>query len=253
LLGEKGVLKIGGVRNAGSEQNGSRVVTIGAIFWRERLKRGEQDTRVVVHGPDAVVAKHGREYALEDFAISEHVGDAARHAKIVFENREVAVGKANKIGAADTDVDIARNIQAAHLAAEVFAAINEFPGDDAIGEDAAFVIDVSEEKVEGSEALSESFFDFGPFAGRDDAGEKIVGEDALGAFLAAVNGEGDAFVEEGEVGGLLAAAKLFGRETEKGVLEGAVVFARDPGREKHLVIGSVELIVHKRRWQTVSS
>jgi hypothetical protein len=206
----------------------------------------------VVHRPDAVVAKHGREYALEDFAIGEHVGDAARHAKVVFENGEVAVRKPDKIGAADADVDITGNIQAAHLAAEVFAAINEFAGDDAIGEDAAFVIDVAEEKIEGSEALGESLFDFGPLADRDDAREKIVGKDALCAFLAPVNGEGDALVEEGEVGGLLAAAELFGRETKEGVLEGAVVLARDAGRREHFIIGSVELIVHKRRWQTVS-
>ena len=43
----------------------------------------------------------------------------------------------------------------------------------------------------------------------DQAGQQIVGEDALGALVAAVDGEGDALGEEGQVGRLLAALQLF--------------------------------------------
>ena len=46
----------------------------------------------------------------------------------------------------------------------------------------------------------------------DDARQQVVGEDALGAFIAAVDGEGDALVEKGEVGGLFAALEFFWRE-----------------------------------------
>ncbi len=49
-----------------------------------------------------------------------------------------------------------------------------------------------------------------PFGAGDDAREQIVGEDLLGAFVAAVDGEGDALIEEAEVGGLLAATQLVG-------------------------------------------
>ena len=51
----------------------------------------------------------------------------------------------------------------------------------------------------------------------DEAREQVVGEDALGAFVAAVDGEGDALGEEGEVGGLLAALQLVGGQAGEGL------------------------------------
>ena len=168
----------------------------------------------MVDGPDAVVLKHRREDALENFAVRQHVGNAAGDAEIVFEDGEVAVGHADEIGAADADVDVARDVEAAHFAAEMFTGINEFAGNDAFGEDAAFVINVAEEKIQGGEALRQAALDLCPLVSGDDAWDQIVGEDSLGAFFAAVNGEGDAFLQEGEVGGLLAAAKFFGVEAD---------------------------------------
>ena len=116
---------------------------VGECSRREAAQRGEQRLRIVIDGPDAVVAKQGREDALQHFAVRQHVGDAAGHAQIVFEHGEAAVGQADQIGAADADVDVARDVEAAHFAAEMAAAIDEFAGDDAVGEDAAFVIDVA--------------------------------------------------------------------------------------------------------------
>ena len=72
-----------------------------------------------------------------------------------------------------------------------------------------------QEKVERGEPLRQTLFDLGPFVLGNDARHQIVGEDAFGAFLVAVNGEGDAFVEEREVGGLLGAAQFLGREAQK--------------------------------------
>ena len=115
--------------------------------------------RIVVDGPDAVVAKQRGEDALENLAIGQHVGNAAGDAQIVFENGEAAIGKANQIGAADADVDVAWNIEATHFAAEMLAAVDQFARDDVVGEDAAFVIDVAQEKIERGEALGETLFD----------------------------------------------------------------------------------------------
>ena len=110
------------------------------------------------------------------------------------------------------------------------------------------MIDVAEEKVQRGEALREALLDFGPFAGGDDAGKKIVGENALGAFLAAVDGEGDAFVQEGEVGGLLAAAQFLRSKLEQSLVEGAVVLPRNAGGREHFVVGGIDLVVHKGWW-----
>jgi hypothetical protein len=76
----------------------------------------------------------------------------------------------------------------------VLAAIDELARDDAFREDAAFVIDVAEKMIQRGKALGKSFFDLGPLAGGNNARQKIVREDALRAFLAAVNGEGDSFM-----------------------------------------------------------
>ena len=56
-----------------------------------------------------------------------------------------------------------------------------------------------------------------------EAGQQIVGKDALGAFFAAVDGEGDALGEEGEIGRLLAALQFFGGQAGKGFGQGAIV------------------------------
>ena len=74
----------------------------------------------------------------------------------------------------------------------------------AVVEDAAFVIKVFKEEIQSGDALGESFFDARPFCVGDDAWQQVVGENAFGAFGAAVDGQGDALVQEGEVGNLLA-------------------------------------------------
>jgi hypothetical protein len=67
------------------------------------------------------------------------------------------------------------------------------------------------------------------------------------AFLVAVDGEGDAFVEEREVGGLLAFAQLFRGQAQQRLMERAVLRAGHAGRLEHLVIRFVELVVHEGR------
>jgi len=68
------------------------------------------------------------------------------------------------------------------------------------------MVDIFEKKIQGGDALGQAALDLAPFGVRNDAGQKVVGEDALGAFGIAVDGEGDALMQEREVGGLLALA-----------------------------------------------
>ena len=81
----------------------------------------------------------------------------------------------------------------------------------------------------------------------DDARQDVVGEDPLGAFVVAVDREGDALVEEGAVGGLLALAPLGGRQLEQPVEEQAVAVPGRVPRREHLVEGGVELVVGEER------
>ena len=196
LLRQKGVLEIGGVEDAGREQHDRGLVAAGGVRRAERAQRRQQRLRVVIDRADAVVAEESGEDLFQNLAVRQHVGDAARHAEIIFEHGEAAIGEADEVGAADADVDSSRYGQAAHFATEMAATVDEFARDDAIGEDAAAMVDIFEEEVERGDALGEAAFDFAPFVVRDDARQEIVGEDALGAFFVAVDGEGDALMEK---------------------------------------------------------
>src|SRR5271167_4797914 len=99
----------------------------------------------MIDGANAVVAEESGKYSLQNFAIGEHVGNTAGHAQVVFENHEVAIGQARQIGAANADIDIARDAETAHLAAEVAATVNQLARYYPVGQDFAVVIDVFEE------------------------------------------------------------------------------------------------------------
>ena len=147
-----------------------------------------------------VAREETRKHALGDLAIGEHVRDAARHAQVVFEHHEAAVFETNEIGAGDRDVDVLVNLDAAHLAPVVPAAVDEFRRHDAFREDASLVVDVLQEQIDGRQTLRESAFERVPLAARDDPREQIEREDPLGALIVSVDGEGDALREERAVG-----------------------------------------------------
>ena len=65
----------------------------GRIFRRQTAQSCEQGLRIMIDGPDAVILKHGGENALQNFAIGQHVGNAAGHAQIVFQDGEAAIGQ----------------------------------------------------------------------------------------------------------------------------------------------------------------
>ncbi len=84
------------------------------------------------------------------------------------------------------------------------ATVNQFAGNDAVGKDFGVRINVAQEEIQRGDALGEAALDAIPLGGGDEAREKVVGEDALSAFVTAVDGEGDALSEEGEISRLLA-------------------------------------------------
>ena len=120
------------------------------------------------------------------------------------------VEQAQQIGADDRDVDVARHLQSAHLPPVVLATVDELAGDDAVGEDFGIGVDVAEKQIERGDALGEAALDAVPLLGGHQPGQQIVGEDALRSFFAAVDGEGDALGEEGQIDRLLAALQLVG-------------------------------------------
>ena len=94
------------------------------------------------------------------------------------------------------DVDVAVHVHAAHLAPVVAAAVDQLARHDAFREDPALVVDVLEEQVDRGQPLRQPALERLPLGGRDDARQQVVGKDALGALVVAVDREGDALGEE---------------------------------------------------------
>ena len=205
LARQEGVLEIGRVVQAGGEQHHGG---IREALRRHRLEHVEQLLRVVLDRPHAVAPEQVGEDALHHLAVLEHVADARGRAQVVFEHVVFAVAVAHQVGADDVGVDVLGHVHAHHLAAEVPGAEDQLGRHDFFAQDALVVIDVVQEVVEGGHALGEAALQPVPLGGRDDARDQVEGEDALDAFFLAVDGEGDALVEELDVG--VAAALLEG-------------------------------------------
>ena len=144
------VLKVSRVEDSRRKQNDVR---LRPAFRRERPQRPQQKLRVLLDRLDVVCPEELREDALHDAAVGQHVADAARHAQIVFQNHEVAVFEPDKVRSADRDVDVSRHLESNHLATEVFAAVNHFSRDDAVGQDSAFVVNIAQKHIERGDPL----------------------------------------------------------------------------------------------------
>src|SRR5580704_14751611 len=127
----------------------------------------------------------------------------------------------------------------------MFAGVNDAARNHAVGDDLGFVIDVSEEKIQGRDPLGESALDFFPFGSGNNPRQKVVRKDALGAFVAPIDGEGDSLVEERLIGLVFAAPQLVGPQVQEQVVKGAVLFSRMVEGAEHLVVSAVEKVVAK--------
>jgi hypothetical protein len=131
----------------------------------------------------------------------------------------------------------------------VLATVDQLARDDAVVEDFGVGVDVAQEEIERGDALGEAALDAVPLLRRDEARQQVVGKDALGALVAAVDGEGDALGEKREVGGLLAALQFLGGQAGQGFGQRAVVRAHLAVGLAHLVEGLVERVVSEKRVQ----
>ena len=90
------------------------------------------------------------------------------------------------------------------------------------------MIDVFQEEVQRQDALRQAAFDRLPLCGGEDARHQVIGEDALGAMLLTIDGEGDALVQERKIGGLLPIAQLIiGQFGQPGIERVVMRRARD--------------------------
>jgi hypothetical protein len=116
----------------------------------------------VLDGPHAIALKELRKGPLHHAAVGEHVTHAGGHAQIVFKHHKLAGVQAQQVGADDGDVDVARHLQAAHLAPVVLATVDQLARHDAVVEDLGVGVDVAQEEIERGDALGEAALDAVP-------------------------------------------------------------------------------------------
>ena len=101
LAGEERVLEVGRVEHARCEQHDGGV---GALRRGQGAQGGQQRLAVLIHRPHVVAAEQQREHPLDHLPVREHVAHAARHAQVVFEHREAAIGQSHQVGAGHRDI-----------------------------------------------------------------------------------------------------------------------------------------------------
>ncbi len=114
---------------------------------------------------------------------------------------------------------------------------------DAVLQHAAVAIDVAQEQVERSDALGQAALDAVPFAGGDDARQKIGRDDPLGRLVVVIDGEGDALMQEGLLAGLLAAVQFVRRQGGEPAVQRRIGRPHRAVGGEHLVIGRAQLVV----------
>ena len=218
---------------------------IETLSWkrRERLQRRQQLLRIMLDRPHAGTAEDRRERASHHLAVGEHVGDARRHAQIVFEHDERAVFAPHDVRSADVDIGVERHRQAAHLAPVMLRAVDQIARHEAVVQDPPVVVDVLQEKIERRDALLQACFEPVPFRGRDDARQKIGRDDSFGRLIVAVDREGDALMQERLLARLLPQAEFFGRQFGEAAMQLCVVRPHASVGGEHLVIRASEAIM----------
>ena len=176
LAREERVLEVGGVQRPGRPDDDGGLALGGG---RDGAQRGEQELRVVVDRPHAVLVEEAGQQARHRDAVLQHVGDPRRRADVVLEHLPRAVRVAHEVAAGDVAVDAAGRADAVRGAGEVAAADDQPPRHDPRADDLARVVDVVDEAVQRADALREAALDVRPLARR--AGSAARGPAGTGA------------------------------------------------------------------------
>ena len=213
----------------------STTVGVRPLVRRDVLEHGEQVLRVVIDRADADAAEEIRKRALHRHAVFQQVGNAGGAAAVVLEDEVGALAVAHHVAAANVDVDVLRHRHADHLGPVMLGGEHVLGRDDLFLEDALVGIEVLEEQIQRLHALDQARLDLRPFRIRDDARHEIERENALGALLVAVDGEGDALAQEGGVDRGAALVEFLLVEVLKALEERRVMGPHLALRGKHFV------------------
>ncbi len=184
------MLEVGAVVNTGRQNHSHGRSACGR---RDRAQDLRELRRILIDRQHLAHLEQPGEGARHDQAVLEHVRDAARSARIIFEHQVVAgLRVAHQIDTGDVRVDAFRHADADHLAQEVAARQNEGARDLAITQNVLRPVHILQEKIQCQYALREAGFQQVPLRARKNTGNQIERKEPFSATAIAINREGDA-------------------------------------------------------------
>ena len=117
----------------------------------------------------------------------------------------------------------------------------------AVVENLAFVVNIVQKQIEGSDSLGQPLFDVRPLRPGDHARHQVVGKDSFRSFSVPVDVEGDALGQERQVYRALAARDFLRRKVQERLQDLSVVRPHQAVLGEHLVIGVIEDVVLQER------
>src|SRR5205823_12708129 len=102
------MLEISEVVDARRQQHDRRILFSGG---RDVSKNVEQFLAVIFHRPDPVLRKEIWKNSAHDLPVLNDVGNARRAARVIFENKKIAVAITHQLGAANVDVNALRDAE----------------------------------------------------------------------------------------------------------------------------------------------
>ena len=197
LLREEGMLEIGAVVRAGRQHHHRRLARRAR---RDRAQRVEQQRGVVLDRQHRLPGEQLREQPHHHLAVLEHVGHAGGRAQVVLQHQVAAVAVADQVDARDVRIHLVRQVQADHRHLVGLVGQHLLGRNHAGLENFLTVVDVVQEPVERVDALLQAPLEHVPLGSRDDARNGVERDQALGALLVAIDGEGDADAVKQQVG-----------------------------------------------------
>ncbi len=129
----------------------------------------------------------------------------------------------------------------------MLAAVDHLPRNDSILKNPSLVIDVLQEEIQRGNPLCQSKLHGCPFGCSDDAWNQVIRKNLLRTLLASIDREGDALVQEAEIGCLLPPLQLLNGQGSEVLKQRLAVTMQIAWTRKHLVVGMVQQIVFQCR------
>jgi hypothetical protein len=238
------------------------VLEIGAVVspWRQQddggirharrrdvLQHFQQFLRVIIDRPHADLLEHVGKAAFHGPPVLQHVTDPAGTAPVVLQHPVGPVVAADQVGAANVNVDVFGHVEIDEFAPKMFAGKDVVCGDDTVLDDLLLVINIVQEEVQGRNPLHQPALQEFPFLGRDDARHQIKGKNPLRPLRVAIDVEGDALAQEGQIDRMPFVGELLGAERLKQSAEMPVMGTDFTALIEHFVEEFVAAIISQHQ------